>query len=207
MCNFTIFKTLFSICVWVNKSGFCQDSHIYIQVVYYSVLCVQTSRTADEYDYGDPFIDDSFIDDSQLTSPNTSTTTNHWSCILQSPSPRVHGSRGARGADTSTSHSILQSPSLRMHHSRGIRLTRNSTTTSHWDDVVQSPSPQVHDRRGTRRDSISVVVQSTSPCVHERTRRAYLLDYSDTEEPPQSSSTPSGGQCIDDYSESQLLPL
>ena len=193
-------------CLCEQVGFLLRQSHIYLlyPVVCYSTLCVQTSRTADEYDYGDPFIDDSFIDDSQLTSPNTSTTTSHWSSILQSPSPRVHGSRGARGADASTStiHSILQSPSPRMHHSRRTRLTRNSAATSHWDGVVQSPSPQVHDRRGTRRDSISVVVQSTSPCVHERKGRAYLLDYSDTEEPPQSSSTPSGGQCVDDYSES-----
>ena len=48
-----------------------------------------------------------------------------------------------------------------------------------------------------------MVVQSPSPCLHERTRRAYLLDHSDTVELPQSSSTPSGDQHVDDYSEYQ----
>ncbi|XP_065893367.1 PHD and RING finger domain-containing protein 1-like [Dysidea avara] len=148
---------------------------------------LQSSRVTDEYDYGD-----SFIDDSQLTSPNP----NHWSSVLQSPSPRVHSSRRPRRADTI--HSELQSPSP---HSRRTRSTSNNTTTSHWDNVQQSPSPQVHDRIVTRRDSTThiVVVQSPSPCLQERTRRAYLLDHSDTEELPQSSSTPSGDQHVDDY--------
>ena len=50
----------------------------------------------------------------------------------------------------------------------------------------------------------SLVVLSPSPCLHEKRRRAYLLEYSDRKEPPQSNSTPSSDQCVDDYSESQL---